>query len=83
MGAFTYDHVSYDLVSCGDDWTMTRERQMTFYHEDYPSCGCEPGDCDGRLYGSDQQIWDNAQRQWDSGHGYCDHAAGIYECNDD
>lgn len=24
--------------------------------EDFPCCGHEPGDCDGSLYGSDEQI---------------------------
>ena len=24
--------------------------------EDYPCCGHEQGDCDGRLYGSDEDI---------------------------
>lgn len=46
--------------------------------EDYPCCGHESGDCDGS--GSDESIIAGVQRAWDEGHGYCDHEAGIYEC---
>ena len=35
---------------------------------------------DGSLYGSDESIIASTQRVWDEGHGYCDHEAGIYEC---
>lgn len=51
--------------------------------EDAPCCGHESGDCDGSLYGSDESIIASVQRAWDEGHGYCDHEAGIYECQDD
>lgn len=51
--------------------------------EDYPCCGHEAGDCDGSLYGSDESIITRVQRDWDEGHGYCDHEAGIYECEYD
>lgn len=50
--------------------------------EDFPCCGHEAGDCDGSLYGTPEQIAADVQRQWDTGHGYCDHAAGIYQCDD-
>jgi len=31
--------------------------------EDYPCCGHELGDCEGRLYGSDESIKARAYRQ--------------------
>lgn len=31
--------------------------------EDYPCCGHEPGDCEGRLYGSDAAIIEAAYRR--------------------
>lgn len=31
--------------------------------EDYPCCGHERGDCEGKLYGSDESIKANAYRQ--------------------
>lgn len=45
--------------------------------EDYPCCGHEFGDCDGSKYGSDESIKRYAKR-----HAYCDHEAGVYECDD-
>lgn len=45
--------------------------------EDFPCCGHERGDCDGTLYGSDESI--KAQVAL---HPYCDHEAGIYECEE-
>ena len=30
--------------------------------EDYPCCGHERGDCEGKLYGSDESIKANAAR---------------------
>lgn len=48
--------------------------------EDFPCCGHEAGDCDGSLYGSDESIKAQVERQWATGHGYCDHAEGIYNC---
>jgi hypothetical protein len=51
--------------------------------EDYPCCSHENGDCNGLLYGSDEAIKDAVYEQWNTGHGYCDHAAGIYNCDDD
>lgn len=50
--------------------------------EDYPACGHEFGDCNGLLYGSDEAIKAEVERQWRTGHGYCDHAEGIYNCDD-
>jgi hypothetical protein len=26
------------------------------FHEDYPACGCEYGDCNGRKYGSEESM---------------------------
>lgn len=49
--------------------------------EDFPCCGHEAGDCDGRLYGSDEDIKAEVERQWATGHGYCDHEYGIYNCS--
>lgn len=43
--------------------------------EDYPCCGHERGDCNGRLYGSDAAI------QADS-HLLCDHNTGGCEVED-
>jgi hypothetical protein len=51
--------------------------------EDFPCCGHEPGDCDGSLYGSDESIKMQVEEVWRSGHGYCDHQNGIYECESD
>ena len=48
--------------------------------EDYPACGHELGDCEGKLYGSDESIKAQVERDWATGHGYCDHADGIYNC---
>lgn len=50
--------------------------------EDYPCCGHELGDCDGSLYGSEESIWGDVEREWNTGHGYCDHESGIYNCED-
>lgn len=47
---------------------------------DYPACGHEHGDCDGSRYGTDESIKAQVQRDWDTGHGYCDHENGIYYC---
>jgi hypothetical protein len=46
--------------------------------EDYPCCGHENGDCNGKLYGSDEAIKAYAME-----HSYCDHEAGIYDCWDE
>lgn len=43
--------------------------------EDYPCCGHELGDCEGKLYGSDESIKEYAAK-----HVYCDHEAGVYDC---
>lgn len=48
--------------------------------EDYPACGHEMGDCEGLKYGSDEAIKARVQEQWDTGHGYCDHENGIFNC---
>lgn len=50
---------------------------------DFPACGHERGDCNGLLYGSDASIREQVQQAWANGHGYCDHADGIYNCDDD
>lgn len=54
---------------------------MSRYCEDYPCCGHEAGDCDGSLYGSDESIKAQVERDWREGHGYCEHEAGIYNCD--
>ena len=51
--------------------------------EDYPCCGHEAGDCNGLLYGSDEAIKEQVERDWRTGHGYCDHQDGIYNCEDE
>lgn len=51
--------------------------------EDYPACGHESGDCQGLLYGSDAAIREQVEQDWATGHGYCDHPEGIYQCQDD
>lgn len=48
--------------------------------EDYPACGHEFGDCDGGLYGTDESIKAEVERQWNTGHGMCDHQYGIFNC---
>lgn len=48
--------------------------------EDFPCCGHEAGDCDGSLYGSDESIKARVEQDWRTGHGYCDHAEGIFNC---
>lgn len=53
---------------------------MSRYCEDFPCCGHEAGDCDGSLYGSDESIKAQVERDWREGHGYCDHAEGIFNC---
>ena len=50
------------------------------YCEDFPCCGHEAGDCYGSLYGSDESIKARVERDWREGHGYCEHDAGIYNC---
>lgn len=51
--------------------------------EDFPCCGHERGDCEGQLYGSDESIKAQVERDWQTGHGYCDHQEGIYNCEDE
>lgn len=51
--------------------------------EDFPCCGHERGDCEGQLYGSDESIKAQVERDWRTGHGYCDHQEGIYNCEDE
>jgi hypothetical protein len=50
--------------------------------EDYPCCGHEAGDCNGLLYGSAESIKAGVHEAWRTGHGMCDHAEGLYECED-
>lgn len=45
--------------------------------EDFPCCGHEAGDCNGLLYGSDEAIKEHAMK-----HSYCDHEAGVFDCED-
>lgn len=49
---------------------------------DYPACGHESGDCQGLKYGSDESIIASVHTAWNTGHGYCDHQEGIYNCED-
>lgn len=51
--------------------------------EDYPCCGHEAGDCEGQKYGSEADIKERVYQQWATGHGYCDHENGIYNCEGD
>ncbi len=37
--------------------------------EDYPCCGHEWGDCDGKLYGSDESIKAAVYAEWEREHG--------------
>jgi len=50
--------------------------------EDFPCCGHEPGDCEGKKYGSDEDIKAQVEEAHRTGHGYCEHEAGIYNCED-
>ena len=43
--------------------------------EDFPCCGHELGDCEGKKYGSDESI-----KAYVYEHINCDHEAGIYNC---
>lgn len=45
--------------------------------EDYPCCGHEAGDCEGLLYGTDEQIKHRAMELIRTGHGDCDHEDGF------
>lgn len=45
--------------------------------EDWPCCAHEAGDCDGSKYGTDQSIKAQVEREWNSGHGMCDHQEGL------
>lgn len=62
---------------------IMRERQpehiqRTGYCEDYPCCGHTPDDpCGYQPYDNPQRMYEWAQR-----HSYCDHEAGIYECEE-
>ena len=49
--------------------------------EDYPCCGHEMGDCDGSLYGSDEAIKARVLEDIRTGHGDCDHADGVFNCD--
>lgn len=80
------------LMTCDECGFETRDLPLMERHscdvvafggrcEDYPACGHEMGDCNGLLYGSDESIKEQVERDWATGHGYCDHAAGIYECD--
>ena len=48
--------------------------------EDYPCCGHEWGDCDGRLYGD---VAAQVRKAWETVHGYCEHESGIFNCEED
>lgn len=76
-------------VRCDDCGFTTRDVALFNNHscdvqnfggrcEDYPCCGHEAGDCNGQLYGSDEAIKEEARR-----HVYCDHEAGVFDCEDD
>lgn len=75
-------------ISCNDCGFTTRDVALFNNHscdvqqfggrcEDYPCCGHEAGDCNGLLYGSDEAIKEHARA-----HVYCDHEAGVYDCED-
>lgn len=51
--------------------------------EDFPCCGHEAGDCDGSLYGSDESIKARVCEDIRNGHGDCDHAEGVFNCEYD
>jgi hypothetical protein len=57
-------------------------RLMATFCEDYPCCGHEMGDCDGSLYGSDEDIKARVYEAIRTGHGDCDHQEGIFNCED-
>ena len=73
-------------ATCGECGFTTRDIALLTNHscdvqqfggrcEDYPCCGHESGDCNGLLYGSDEAIKASVV-----GHVYCDHEAGVYDC---
>lgn len=51
--------------------------------EDFPCCGHEAGDCEGQKYGSDESIKARVLEDIRTGHGECDHAEGMYNCDFD
>lgn len=57
-------------------------KEITMYCEDFPCCGHEAGDCDGRKYGSDESIKARVYADIRNGHGECDHQDGLYNCED-
>lgn len=80
-------------ASCADCGFTTRDTGLLASHscdtqemggqcEDFPCCGHERGDCNGLLYGSDEAIKEQVYEAWRTGHGDCDHADGIYNCED-
>lgn len=48
--------------------------------EDFPCCGHEAGDCDGRKYGTEEQIRERVRWEIENGHGDCDHEEGLFLC---
>lgn len=80
-------------ATCGECGFTTRDINLLAHHscdvqaqggrcEDFPACGHELGDCNGQLYGSDEAIKAQVEHDWATGHGYCDHAEGIYNCDE-
>lgn len=51
--------------------------------EDFPACGHEAGDCDGSLYGSDESIKAQVEKDFYTGHSYCNHSEGEFNCEGD
>lgn len=69
----TYPILSFEVrcVSCEfstndlskfDSHECPADEPMRDYCEDFPCCGHERGDCNGRKYGSDESIWRDAER---------------------
>lgn len=79
-------------ASCVDCGFTTRDTGLLASHscdthemggqcEDFPCCGHERGDCNGLLYGSDEAIKERVYEDIRNGHGDCDHADGVYNCD--
>lgn len=88
----THTYLKQD-ISCNECGFTTRDVALFNNHscdvqerggrcEDFPCCGHELGDCNGQKYGSDEAIKAQVEQDWRTGHGYCEHSAGIYNCDD-
>ena len=92
MSTMTHSVIKRYLMTCDECGFASHDQVLMDSHncyvqehggrcEDYPCCGHEAGDCNGQLYGSDEAIKEQVYDAWRNGHGECDHAEGIYNCD--